>query len=80
MQVFMVNILFKLDASFSLQLIWLVTHALAGNLDGAVIRYILVMTDFIKKIDWMTVNDFKNFAAVIYPSLTVRILKVVVNL
>ena len=48
------------------------TNVFAGNLDGAVFRYTLLLADFINKIDWMNVNDFKNFAAVIYPSLMVR--------
>ena len=47
------------------------TNILIGNLDAAVFRYLLLMGDFIQEVDWQEVEDFRAFAAVVYPFLTV---------
>lgn len=53
------------------QFIHLFAHILAGNYDGAVFRYTLLICDFIDLVDWRCTDDFRAFAAVIYPSLSV---------
>ena len=58
------------------QIIWLFSQVLIGNLDAAVFRYILLMGDFISLVDWQEVEDFKAFAAVVYPFLNVSLLYV----
>ena len=42
-----------------------------GSFDGAVFRYFLLVCDFIDLVDWRSVDDFRGFAAVIYPFLNV---------
>ncbi|XP_033757062.1 uncharacterized protein LOC117339522 isoform X1 [Pecten maximus] len=44
-------------------------HILAGNLDGAVFRYAMLMSDFIQAVEWKEVEDFRAFASVVYPFL-----------
>ncbi len=55
-----------------LQIIQLFTHVLIGNYDGSVFRYFLLLCDFIDLVDWRQVDDFRNFAAVVYPHLNVK--------
>ncbi|XP_070540507.1 uncharacterized protein [Ptychodera flava] len=45
-------------------------HMLVGNLDGATFRYLLLIADFIDKVEWKEVSDFRLFATTIYPFLT----------
>ena len=54
-------------------MIQLVSNVLIGNLDGAVFRYILLMDDFIDEVEWRQVEDFRAFASVVYPFLTVSV-------
>ncbi|CAH1784655.1 unnamed protein product [Owenia fusiformis] len=42
-------------------------HALVGNLDATVPRYILLMADFIDLVEWKSVEDVRAFASVVYP-------------
>ena len=57
-----------------LQIVQLFTHILIGNYDGSVMRYFLLICDFIDQVEWKEVEDFRAFAAGIYPFLNVRIL------
>ena len=42
-----------------------------GNYDGSVLRYFLLISDFIDLFDWKEVENFRTFAASIYPFLGV---------
>lgn len=44
-------------------------HVLMGNLDGSCFRYLLLMADFINLVEWKEVEDFRYFAAIVYPFL-----------
>lgn len=50
--------------------IQLLFHVLTANLDGACFRYILLMCDFIGLVDWQEVEDFRGFAAIVFPFLS----------
>jgi hypothetical protein len=54
---------------FFLQAIQIFSQILVGNLDAAVFRYLLVLSDLIDRVDWQCVEDFKAFATAIYPFL-----------
>ncbi|KAL3864299.1 hypothetical protein ACJMK2_005992 [Sinanodonta woodiana] len=51
------------------KIVQLLGHVLVGNLQGATFRYLLLMCDFICAVDWKEVEDFRAFAAVVYPFL-----------
>ena len=53
------------------KLVLLTSHTLIGNYDAAVLRYMLLIAEFVDLVEWQTVEDFRAFAAVIYPTLTV---------
>ena len=57
--------------SIFFQIIHLFASVLMGSFDGAVFRYFLLVCDFIDLVDWRSVDDFRAFAAVIYPFLNV---------
>ncbi|XP_077992401.1 uncharacterized protein LOC144446500 isoform X2 [Glandiceps talaboti] len=46
------------------------SHMLVGNLDAAVFRYLLLIADFIDKVEWKEMADFRAFASALYPFLT----------
>ena len=54
-----------------MQMVQLLGHVLVGNLDASCLRYILLMADFIDQVEWAEVEDFRAFASVVYPFLTV---------
>jgi hypothetical protein len=54
-------------------MVQLLGHVLVGNLDASCLRYVLMMADFIEQVDWQEVEDFRAFASVVYPFLTVRL-------
>ncbi|XP_067940341.1 uncharacterized protein [Watersipora subatra] len=45
----------------------LFAHSLVGNIDFAACRYMLVLSNYIETIDWQDVEDFRAFAASVYP-------------
>ena len=49
------------------QTIQVFAQALCGTLDPVVIRYILLMNDFIDFVKWETVADIRPFAQTVYP-------------
>ncbi|KAK3744577.1 hypothetical protein QZH41_004994 [Actinostola sp. cb2023] len=49
------------------QTIQLFAQAVCGNLDPVVIRYVLLMNDFIDLVTWETVGDVRPFAQIVYP-------------
>ncbi|ELU04076.1 hypothetical protein CAPTEDRAFT_225603 [Capitella teleta] len=51
------------------KLMWLFTQCLIGNLDGSVFRYLLLMGDFINQVKWISVEDYRSFAPLVYPFL-----------
>ncbi|KAL4231540.1 hypothetical protein ACF0H5_009121 [Mactra antiquata] len=51
------------------RLIQMYGHILVGNLEGASFRYVMLLSDFITAIEWKEVEDFRAFAAVVYPFL-----------
>ncbi|XP_045189015.1 uncharacterized protein LOC123546637 isoform X2 [Mercenaria mercenaria] len=51
------------------KVIQLFGHVLVGNLEGACFRYMMLLCDFICAVDWKEVEDFRAFAAVVYPFL-----------
>lgn len=55
-------------------MIELLDHVLVGNLDASCLRYVMLIADFIKMVDWMEVEDFRAFASLVYPFLTVLII------
>lgn len=55
------------------QHIQLFCHIMVGNHDAATFRYLLLIGDFIDRIDWKFVEDFKTFASLIYPFLNVSV-------
>ena len=61
------------------QLIQLLSHVLAGNMDASCLRYVLMMADFMKDIDWKEVEDFRAFASAVYPFLGVRNSTLIIN-
>ena len=56
----------------NVSLILLTQHVLIGNYDSSVLRYVLLIAEFVDLVEWQTVEDFRTFAAVIYPTLTVK--------
>ncbi|PVD30283.1 hypothetical protein C0Q70_09547 [Pomacea canaliculata] len=52
------------------KMIELLDHVLVGNLDASCLRYVMLIADFIKMVDWMEVEDFRAFASLVYPFLT----------
>ena len=62
-----------------LQMVQLVGHVLVGNLDASCLRYVLLMADFIDQVDWIEVEDFRAFASVVYPFLTVSAVNMVLK-
>ncbi|XP_041369445.1 uncharacterized protein LOC121383457 [Gigantopelta aegis] len=58
-----------IEFATSHKLIQLLSHVLAGNMDASCLRYILMMADFMKDIDWKEVEDFRAFASAVYPFL-----------
>ena len=60
-------------------MVQLVGHVLVGNLDASCLRYVLLMADFLDQVDWMEVEDFRAFASVVYPFLTVSGVNMVPN-
>ena len=52
----------------------LLLNVLVGNYDGAVFRYLLLVCDVIDQVEWQRVEDFRAFAAAIYPFLNVSYL------
>ena len=65
--------LFVYICSFSIQTVQLFGNILAGNFEGACFRYLMLLCDFVCAVDWKEVEDFRAFAAVVYPFLGVRI-------
>ena len=61
------------------QMVQLVGHVLVGNLDASCLRYVLLMADFLDQVDWIEVEDFRAFASVVYPFLTVSGVNMVLN-
>ncbi|MGH0115907.1 UNVERIFIED_CONTAM: hypothetical protein FKN15_054263 [Acipenser sinensis] len=51
------------------RLIAVLGHTLCGNLDSAVLRYIVVMAELVNCISWKFVRDFNVFASQVYPFL-----------
>ena len=47
--------------------IQLFAQATCGNLDPVVIRYVLLINDFIDLVDWVAVKDIRAFAQLVYP-------------
>ena len=45
----------------------LFAQAMCGNLDPVVVRYILLVNEFIDLVEWMAVKDIRIFAQVVYP-------------
>ena len=58
-------------------MIWLLAQVLIGNLDGATLRYILLLGDFISEVHWRQVEDVRAFASILYPFLNVSHLNLV---
>ena len=54
------------------KLVLLTSHVLIGNYDAAVLKYVLLLAEFIDLVEWQTVEDFRTFAAVVYPTQNVR--------
>ena len=42
-------------------------QAMCGNLDPVVVRYVLLVNDFIDLVEWLAVKDIRTFAHVVYP-------------
>ncbi|XP_060587658.1 uncharacterized protein LOC132743149 isoform X3 [Ruditapes philippinarum] len=51
------------------KVIQLYGHVLVSNLEGACFRYMMLLCDFICAVEWKEVEDFRAFAAVVYPFL-----------
>lgn len=49
------------------QAIELFAQAMCGNIDPVVIRYVLLMNDFIDLVKWENVADIRPFAKTVYP-------------
>lgn len=49
------------------QTIELFAQAMCGNIDPVVIRYVLLMNDFIDLVKWENVSDIRAFAQTVYP-------------
>jgi len=47
--------------------IHLFAQAMCGSLDPVVIRYVLLVNDFIDLVEWVAVRDIRTFAQVMYP-------------
>lgn len=47
--------------------IQLFAQAMCGSIDPVVIRYILLVNDFIDMVEWVAVKDIRAFAHVVYP-------------
>lgn len=60
-------------SSMYLQMIQMYGHILVGNLEGSSFRYIMLLGDFIDAVEWKEVEDFRAFAAVVYPFLGVSL-------
>ncbi|XP_065072038.1 uncharacterized protein LOC135696544 isoform X2 [Rhopilema esculentum] len=49
--------------------IHLFAACLDGTVDAAVFRYVLLMAEFISSFEWIQMQDFSSFAAIVYPFL-----------
>lgn len=47
--------------------IQLFAQAMCGSLDPVVIRYVLLVNDFIDMVEWVAVKDIRTFAHILYP-------------
>lgn len=47
--------------------IQLFAQSMCGSIDPVVIRYILLVNDFIDMVEWVAVKDIRTFANVLYP-------------
>ncbi|XP_068687187.1 centromere-associated protein E-like [Montipora foliosa] len=47
--------------------IQLFAQAMCGSLDPVVIRYVLLVNDFIDMVEWVAVKEIRTFASVLYP-------------
>ena len=47
--------------------IQLFAQAMCGSIDPVVIRYVLLVNDFINLVEWVAVKDIRTFAHVVYP-------------
>lgn len=47
--------------------IQLFAQSMCGSIDPVVIRYILLINDFIDMVEWVAVKDIRTFANVLYP-------------
>ncbi|XP_067035546.1 uncharacterized protein [Acropora muricata] len=47
--------------------IQLFAQSMCGSIDPVVIRYILLINDFIDMIEWVAVKDIRTFAKILYP-------------
>lgn len=47
--------------------IQLFAQSMCGSIDPVVIRYILLVNDFIDMIEWVAVKDIRTFAKILYP-------------
>lgn len=45
----------------------LFAQAMCGSIDPVVIRYVLLMNEFIDLVEWVAVKDIRTFAHVVYP-------------
>ena len=48
-------------------LVWV----LCGDLDGAALRFLLIMADLVDAMTWSSPNNFDAWSAIIYPILQV---------
>ena len=52
----------------------MLSHTLSGDLDGCALRQLLLLAGLVEMLPWNSVQEFPAFAAIIYPSLQVRLL------
>ena len=54
-----------------LQVVWLFGEQLAGTVDPACFRYVLLLCELLDKFKWRTIGEYEKFAAIVYPFCTV---------
>lgn len=58
--------------TLSFQELLVLVWVLCGDLDGAALRFLLLMADLIDVMTWSSPDDFNVWSAIIYPTLQVQ--------
>lgn len=58
--------------SLCMQMIWLFGEQLAGTVDPACFRYVLLLCELMDAFSWKTIIEYEDFSAIVYPFFMVK--------